>query len=76
MQVLEARLQRDQRQITQLTDLLSRGQFAALAMRLAQDPAAIGPVSAFPQSSGPRMRVGNCRRSSSSSKTTAWKAGR
>lgn len=47
MQVLEARLQRDQRQITQLTDLLSRGQFAALAMRLAQDPAAIGPVSAY-----------------------------
>jgi hypothetical protein len=47
MQVLEARLQRDQRQITQLTDLLSRGQFAALAMQLAQDPAAIGPVSAY-----------------------------
>jgi hypothetical protein len=46
-QVLEARLQRDQLQVTQLTDLLSRGQYAALAMQLAQDPAAIGPVSAY-----------------------------
>ncbi len=29
------------------TELLSQGQFAALAMHLAQDPEAIGPVSNF-----------------------------
>jgi len=47
LQVLQAQLQRDQIQVTQLTDLLSRGQYAALAMQLAQDPAAIGPVSDY-----------------------------
>ncbi len=47
LQVLEAKLHRDQIQISQLTDLLSRGQYAALAMQLAQDPEAIGPVSAY-----------------------------
>ena len=44
--VLEAKLERDRIQVTQLTELLNRGQFAALAMQLAQDPAAIGPVIA------------------------------
>ena len=47
LQVLEAKLHRDQIQVSQLTDLLSRGQYAALAMQLAQDPEAIGPVSAY-----------------------------
>lgn len=47
MQELETRLQRDKLEITELTDLLSRGQYAALAMRLAQNPAAIGPVSVY-----------------------------
>jgi len=42
--VLEAKLERDRIQVNQLTELLGRGQFAALAMQLAQDPAAIGPV--------------------------------
>jgi hypothetical protein len=42
--VLEAKLERDRIQINQLTELLDRGQFAALAMQLAQDPGAIGPV--------------------------------
>lgn len=45
--MLESNLERDRIQVTQLTELLSRGQFAALAMRLAQDPEAIGPVSNF-----------------------------
>lgn len=44
--VLEAKLERDRIQITQLTELLNQGQFAALAMQLAQDPAEIGPVIA------------------------------
>lgn len=47
LQLLQARLDRDKIQVTQLTDLLSHGQYAALAMQLAQDPAAIGPVSAY-----------------------------
>jgi hypothetical protein len=47
LQVLEAKLQRDQMQVAQLTNLLSQGQYAALAMQLAQDPSAIGPVSAY-----------------------------
>lgn len=46
-QVLEARLELDQMHVTQLTELLSQGQWAALAMQLAQDPTAIGPVSAY-----------------------------
>lgn len=44
--MLEARLERDRIQITQLTELLSQGKFAALAMQLAQEPEAIGPVIA------------------------------
>jgi hypothetical protein len=47
MKVLDARLVRDQKHVAQLTELLSRGQYAALAMQLAQDPDAIGPVSAY-----------------------------
>jgi hypothetical protein len=45
-QVLDARLRREQMQVTQLIELLNRGQYAALAMQLAQDPAAVGPVIA------------------------------
>jgi hypothetical protein len=42
--MLEAKLERDRLQVTELTRLLGQGQFAALAMQLAQDPAAIGPI--------------------------------
>jgi hypothetical protein len=42
--ILEAKLERDRIQVTQLTELLNQGQFSALAMQLAQDPSAIGPV--------------------------------
>lgn len=46
-QVLEARLELDQMHVSQLTSLLNQGQWAALAMQLAHDPAAIGPVSSY-----------------------------
>jgi hypothetical protein len=44
---LEAKLERDKIQVTQLTGLLGQGQFAAFAMQLASDPAAIGSVNAY-----------------------------
>jgi hypothetical protein len=47
MQTLQARMEREKIQVLQLTDLLSHGQYAALAMQLANDPAAIGPVSSY-----------------------------
>lgn len=47
MEMLEAKMARDRLQVTELTGLLSRGQYAALAMRLAQDPTAIGAVSNY-----------------------------
>lgn len=46
-QVLGTRLELERMHVTQLTELLGKGQWAALAMQLAQDPAAIGPVSAY-----------------------------
>ena len=45
MRLLEAKLERDRVQVTQLTDLLAKGEFAALAMQLSQDPGAIGSVN-------------------------------
>jgi hypothetical protein len=47
MGVLQARLEREKLQINQHVEMLSQGEYAALAMRLVQDPAAIGPISNY-----------------------------
>jgi hypothetical protein len=44
---LEATLEREKLQIAQYVDMLSQGEVAGLAMRLVQDPAAIGPISNY-----------------------------
>ena len=44
MKLLEARLAREKAEITQITELLNKGDYVALAMQLAQQPAAIGGV--------------------------------
>ena len=62
MRMLEAKLDRDRVQITALTDLLAKGEFAALAMQLAQKQAAIGSSRPTSPTRGPWTPTVNCTR--------------
>lgn len=44
MQALQSRLALQKVEVTQLTDMLAQGEYVALAMKLTQEPAAIGAV--------------------------------